>query len=147
MKEKILIDDYKNTIARLQQECTEKTDNIIALGEQLARKTEECEKLKQDFFEMQDNFACEMQARLYHQNQWLKMSEELQAEKQKVAELEAEIANMRTLSIMIDNNKYKQALEEIRVMLETIMETNKNVPLQNNLAKILQKCEVLNDNT
>ncbi len=35
MTDKIIIDDYKKTIKRLQQECMDKTDNIIALGEQL----------------------------------------------------------------------------------------------------------------
>lgn len=43
----IIIDDQKETIHRLQQECTEKTNTIIALGEQLQRKTQECEELKE----------------------------------------------------------------------------------------------------
>ena len=42
----IIIDDQKKTIHRLQQECTEKTNAIIALGEQLKRKEQECEELK-----------------------------------------------------------------------------------------------------
>ena len=45
MKDKI-IEDYKNTISRLQQECTEKTNAIIALGEQLKAKEQEFEELK-----------------------------------------------------------------------------------------------------
>ena len=44
----IIIDDQKKTIHRLQQECTEKTDTIIALGEQLKRKEQEREKLKKE---------------------------------------------------------------------------------------------------
>ena len=41
--------------------------------------------------------------------------------------------------------KYKNALKEIREMLQIIMETNKVYPLQTNLDKILQKInEVLN---
>ena len=42
----IIIDDQKKTIHRLQDECTEKTNAIIALGEQLEAKEQECEELK-----------------------------------------------------------------------------------------------------
>jgi predicted nuclease with TOPRIM domain len=45
----IIIDDQKKTIHRLQDECTEKTNAIIALGEQLKRSEQECEKLKETF--------------------------------------------------------------------------------------------------
>lgn len=41
----IIIDDQKKTIHRLQDECTEKTNVIIALGEQLQRKQQSEEKL------------------------------------------------------------------------------------------------------
>lgn len=44
----IIIDDQKETIRRLQQECTEKTNAIIALGEQLKAKEQECEELKKE---------------------------------------------------------------------------------------------------
>lgn len=43
----IIIDDQKKTIYRLQQECTEKTTAIIALGKQLKAKEQECEELKE----------------------------------------------------------------------------------------------------
>ena len=46
MTDKQIINDQKNTILRLQQECTEKTNAIIALGEQLKAKEQECEELK-----------------------------------------------------------------------------------------------------
>ena len=42
----IIIDDQKETIHRLQQECTEKTNAIIVLGERLKAKEQECEGLK-----------------------------------------------------------------------------------------------------
>ena len=42
----IIIDDQKKTIHRLQQECTEKTNIIIALGNKLQAKEQECEELK-----------------------------------------------------------------------------------------------------
>ena len=43
----IIIDDQKKTIHRLQGECTEKTNAIIALGEKLKIKEQEYEKLRQ----------------------------------------------------------------------------------------------------
>ena len=49
---KEIINDQKNTIHRLQQECTEKTDTIIALGEQLRCKEQECEKYEQTLTEV-----------------------------------------------------------------------------------------------
>ena len=42
-----LIEDYRQTIERLQKECTEKTNAIIALGEHLKAKEQECEELKE----------------------------------------------------------------------------------------------------
>ena len=43
----IIIDDQTKTIHRLQQECTEKTNIIIALGNKLKAKEQECEELKE----------------------------------------------------------------------------------------------------
>lgn len=42
----IMIDDQKKTIHRLQDECTEKTNAIIALGEQLDQVKTENDSLK-----------------------------------------------------------------------------------------------------
>ena len=50
----IMIEIQKNMIDRLQQECTEKTTNIIALGEQLIAKGQECDKLKQTIIEIEE---------------------------------------------------------------------------------------------
>ena len=47
-----LIEDYRQTIERLQKECTEKTNAIIALGEQLKAEEQECEKYEQLFDEL-----------------------------------------------------------------------------------------------
>ena len=52
----MIIDDQKETIHRLQDECTEKTNAIIALGEQLARKEQECEELKKYEYHYLDKF-------------------------------------------------------------------------------------------
>ena len=42
----IIIDDQTKTIHRLQGECTEKTNAIIALGDKLQAKEQECEGLE-----------------------------------------------------------------------------------------------------
>ena len=55
----IIIDDQKKTIHRLQDECTEKTNAIIALGERLKAKEQECEELERLYKELQDDMlAC-----------------------------------------------------------------------------------------
>ena len=45
------IEDYRQTIERLQKECTEKTNAIIALGEQLKAEEQECEELKKQLMQ------------------------------------------------------------------------------------------------
>lgn len=47
MSEIDVINDYQNIVKRLQQECTEKTNAIIALGERLQAKEQGCEELKE----------------------------------------------------------------------------------------------------
>ena len=44
-----LIEDYRQTIKRLQKECTEKTNAIIALGEHLKAKEQELNDYKKQF--------------------------------------------------------------------------------------------------
>lgn len=47
MTDKEIINDYKAMIHNLQRECTEKTNNIVALSEQLKRKEQELSNEKQ----------------------------------------------------------------------------------------------------
>ena len=47
MSEIDIINDYKNTVQRLQQECTEKTDTIIVLGKQLHRYKQTIENIEE----------------------------------------------------------------------------------------------------
>ena len=49
-----IIDDQKKTIHRLQQECTEKTNTILALGDKLKCKEQECESLNADNIYLRD---------------------------------------------------------------------------------------------
>lgn len=58
---------------------------------QLARKTQECEELKERVTIAEDNFACEIQARLYHQNEWLKFSKEADRYRKALEEIEKEV--------------------------------------------------------
>ena len=46
MSEIDIINDYKKTVKRLQQECTEKTDAIIVLGERLHRYKQAVKEIK-----------------------------------------------------------------------------------------------------
>lgn len=54
----------------------------------LARKTQECEELKERATIAEDNFACEIQARLYHQDKWLKFSKEVDRYRKALEEIE-----------------------------------------------------------
>ncbi|MBO7211151.1 MAG: hypothetical protein J6V44_09165 [Methanobrevibacter sp.] len=72
----IIIDDQKKTIHRLQDECTEKTNAIIALAEQLKRKEQEIKKLKNDYLQEigQLKFAIgEHSAKILHLEELLDM--------------------------------------------------------------------------
>ncbi len=134
---------------------------IKNLYKQLKRKEEECEKLNKIVDKIKHfvrnrmfDVDCEnwFERFEYCFEEWQKeILNELQAEQQKVKELEEECkilednfetSNRDNLEI-IDN--YKQALEEIRGMLEVNIEQINLYPLKTNLEKILQKCEVLND--
>lgn len=51
-----------------------------------------CEELLKRATVAEDNFACEVQARLYHQTKWLEYSEECEKYKQALEEIE-KVAN------------------------------------------------------
>ena len=52
MTDKQIINDQKNTIHRLQQECREKTNAIIALGEQLKAKEQELQEAMDNYVQL-----------------------------------------------------------------------------------------------
>lgn len=81
----------------------------------LACKTQECEELKERASIAEDNFACEIQARLYHQNEWLKFSKECEELKKQLKTSEKWRINAESLSEKLDikNTRYRKALEEI----------------------------------
>ena len=90
-KQIIIIDDQKETIHRLQQECTEKTNAIIALGEQL--------KAKEQALRVQRNFTTQEQRKIYC------------VAYDKTCETGNECKQKKC--VFKDRLKYKQALNEI----------------------------------
>lgn len=75
-----------------RNEVHSKTEYIQEQRDIIKQLQQECEELKERASIAEDNFACEIQARLYHQNEWLKFSEE--------------------------NDRYRKALEEIEQLFE-----------------------------
>ena len=69
-----LIEDYRQTIERLQKECTEKTNAIIALGERLKAKEKECEQIKEKYeaLKLENQEGYEIVAELRHECKELK---------------------------------------------------------------------------
>ena len=106
-KEQIIIDDMEVLVqsCKFGQEghcdcysCTDRYPHCLDFPncyfKQPQRKKQECEELKKRATIAEDNFACEIQARLYHQNEWLKFSEV--------------------------NDRYRKALEEIEVTIAAL---------------------------
>jgi len=134
---------------------------------QLARKTEECEKLKEKLNPKLKNAHCvyfEGQTGLCRAKEFkrcnpvncnlytidelstiLDLQQQLQAEQQKVKELEKdlEIAKINYANEMDYQKMYKQAFEEIREVAENF-ENSYGSFLE--IEQILQKCEVLDEN-
>ena len=98
-------------------------DDCYCLGndcyyKQLARKTQECEEKDERIIEL------------------TKAGREL---KQECEELKIKIEewNAANVELAVELDRYRKALEEIEKIVQTITETNKVYPLQNNLFKIL----------
>ena len=108
MKNKqIIIDDQNETIHRLQQECTEETNAIIALGEQLKAKEQECERMR---FPMRDtNYAILTKEEFEQLNQLKKTNEELQKDNKHLSEKEEEARHY-----LEEAEKFKNCLTEIK---------------------------------
>lgn len=133
-------DDYMQRCKRLEQECEELKEEqneikkflgishkpIMQRLEELHERSDkykdrileleqECEELKKRATIAEDNFACEVQARLYHQNEWLKFSKECEELKKELNgsekwRIKAESLNEK---LELNNGRYRKALEEI----------------------------------
>lgn len=141
----IIIDDQKNTIHRLQQECTEKTNAIIALGEQLKRKEQECEELK-IYIESNEQQVKEVETLVMDNDRLINELDQLKAENDELKKK----CNIYTCGICgnkEDCNKLYKTLTEIKEIAEKY--NNTHLGEQQYCCKdILQKiseCEVNND--
>lgn len=107
-------------------------DLLKEVEKQYQSKEQECEELKKRATIAEDNFACEIQARLYHQNEWLKFSKENEELKKSVDKIKNYVKNQMfdvdcenwfdrfiytfeewKKSICEDSARYLKALEEI----------------------------------
>ena len=82
-------------LARKTQECEQKDKELLSnekiinkLMKEVDELRQECEELKERATIAEDNFACEIQARLYHQNKWLKFSKEVDRYRKALEEIE-----------------------------------------------------------
>lgn len=69
-----------------------------------------CEELLKRATVAEDNFACEVQARLYHQTKWLEYSEECEKYKHALEEIEG-IVNKKTEIPICDECAYRNIPE------------------------------------
>lgn len=140
---------YFKQLACKTQECEQKDKELLSnekiinkLMKEVDELRQECEELKKRATIAEDNFACEVQARLYHQNEWLKFSKECEELKNIIAypkyrneiaikelenktkkELIEEIVHCHQIGestvhcvyapLREENNRYRKALEEI----------------------------------
>ena len=113
----IIIDDQKKTIHRLQQECTEKTNIIIALGNKLQAKEQECEGLTSKCSQLEEEIK-----------DWQKEVERIQF-----------IGSYGIMDEVKKNTKLEQTLTEIKEIAETCSFTDNDELLLSRLEQILQK--------
>lgn len=129
MNKQTLIDDYKQTIERLQKECTEKTDFNIKLME-CVKKLEQ--KLNAQFAEMEEKLTAE-ELKNYELKEKLKIAENLiyenselyknlKEKEQECEELKKQLetsekwrikAENLNEKLVLKNDPYRKALEEI----------------------------------
>lgn len=93
-----LIEDYKQTIERLQKECTEKTDCIVSLCEKLITKHDRAKELEEKL-----------------NAQFAEMEEKLTAEENKNFELKEEIKELRDLNRRLDNQREEYWKEYLKL--------------------------------
>ena len=108
-EQQIIIDDQKKTIHRLQDECTEKTNAIIALGEQLKTKEQECEQLRNKLNSSIERMN-KQNEKLHNENKELKsyIKEDLVPHTQIYVGLINRIKQqMKTILMVSTNGKYR----------------------------------------
>ena len=108
------IEDYRQTIERLQQECTEKTNAIIALGEHLKAKEQECEKWKH-----QAELGSETTDRLAKQLE--EKEQECEELKERLVRTEEDLKYQCVDCMNVKSDRYREALEEIEKVINNIL--------------------------
>ena len=112
----------KEQLSQKTQECEKYKKRAVyfkdvnkQLGYKYLTIKQECEELKERASIAEDNFACEVQARLYHQNEWLKFSKECEELKKQLKTSEKWRINAESLNEKLDikNTRYRKAFEEI----------------------------------
>ena len=112
MYKQMIIDDQKETIHRLQQECTEKNNAIIALGERLKAKEQECEELKEEIKHYKQIAQYHGNLSVKYTNKSAKLKQTL-AEIKEVAEENIRIADLEGLNGVYRRGLAKQILQKI----------------------------------
>ena len=139
---------YFKQLACKTQECEQKDKELLSnekiinkLMKEVDELRQECEELKKRATIAEDNFACEVQARLYHQNEWLKFSKECEELKTQISKIkeyvrhnmfDADCENWFEIfiytfedwkkSILENENKYKKECEKYKQALDDILE-------------------------
>lgn len=110
-------EELKKTVLTKCPNCNSEylTPKGIELYEENKKLKKECEELKERASIAEDNFACEIQARLYHQNEWLKFSKECEELKKQLKTSEKWRIKTEDLNekFELKNTCYRKALEEI----------------------------------
>lgn len=142
----IIINDQKNTIHRLQQECTEKTNAIISLGEQLKRKEQECEKIKNWVKGMMFYTDCSNWFERFTtafedwKNDLTSQLDQLKAENKHLSEKEEEARHY-----LEEAEKFKNCLSEIKEIAEaeSYLSPQSTRLLVHKILQKISECEVL----
>lgn len=131
-----LIEDYRQTIERLQKECTEKTNAIIALGEQLKAKEQECEQIKEKYeaLKLENQEGYEIVAELKQECEKLKKQLETSEEWRIAAESLNEKLDLK-------NTRYRKALEEIEEYCNNVLSFTAVRTTESDILNIINKAK------
>ena len=108
-------------IAELAKKSIRITKEHCSDLQKIEELQQECKKLKERATIAEDNFACEVQARLYHQNEWLKFSNECEELKKQLKTSEKWRIKAESLNEKLElrNDRYREALDEIEDVIKT----------------------------
>lgn len=135
----IIIDDQKKTIHRLQQECIEKTNTILALGDKLKCKEQECKELKKSVEHWQmEHKAAKAKGEWTYDLVKKRLGQQLDQLKFDYAELEKRHNDSfaQFEEIRKQNEKLKQYNDSKQVSYESMQQQWNEVELENRRLKV-----------